>query len=151
MTNPNVDVQKHGQSFWYDNIQRSIITSGELQKLIDDSGVLGITSNPAIFEKAITSSADYDEDMIRLTQEGADINTIYESLAIADIQSAADMLEPIYEQTNGVDGYISLEVSPLLARDEQGTVNEARRLHKAGGPQKLDDESACHAGVHPGD
>ncbi len=137
MSNPNVDVQKHGQSFWYDNIQRSIITSGELQKLIDDSGVLGITSNPAIFEKAITSSADYDEDMIRLTQEGADVNTIYESLAIADIQSAADMLEPIYEQTNGVDGYISLEVSPLLARDEQGTVDEARRLFKAVGRRNL--------------
>ena len=137
MSNPNVEVQKYGQSFWYDNIQRSIITSGELQKLIDDSGVLGITSNPAIFEKAITSSADYDEDMIRLTQQGADVNAIYEGLAIADIQSAADMLEPIYEQTNGVDGYISLEVSPLLARDEHGTVEEARRLHKAVGRRNL--------------
>ncbi len=135
--NPNVDVQKYGQSFWYDNIQRGIISSGELQKLIDDFGVLGITSNPSIFEKAITTSADYDEDIIKLVGQGADIGTIYETLAVADIQAAADILEPIYEQTNGVDGYISLEVSPALARDYQGTVDEAKRLHKAVGRKNL--------------
>ena len=135
--NPNVDVQKYGQSFWYDNIQRGIISSGELQKLIDDFGVLGITSNPSIFEKAITTSADYDEDVIKLVGQGAEVGSIYETLAVADIQAAADILEPIYEQTNGVDGYISLEVSPALARDYQGTVDEAKRLHKAVGRKNL--------------
>ena len=161
--NPNVEVQKYGQSLWYDNIQRSIIASGELQKLIDDYGVLGITSNPSIFEKAITSSADYDDDIIkRVTQDvtaakavahetaqtaghgGAKdgdaakvLDSIYEAVAVADIQAAADILEPIYEQTNGVDGFISLEVSPNLARDYQGTVDEAKRLHKAVGRKNL--------------
>ncbi|RMG65131.1 MAG: bifunctional transaldolase/phosoglucose isomerase [Chloroflexi bacterium] len=135
--NPNFDVRTYGQSFWYDNIQRSIITSGEMQSLIDDYGVLGLTSNPAIFEKAITGSADYDDDIIALAQRGADANAIYEALAIADIQSAADLLEPIYEQTNGLDGYVSLEVSPLLAHDYEGTVSEARRLFKLVGRKNL--------------
>ncbi len=135
--NPNFEVRTYGQSFWYDNIQRSIITSGEMQALIDDYGVLGLTSNPAIFEKAITGSADYDADIIALAQRGADANAIYESLAIADIQSAADLLEPIYEQTDGLDGYVSLEVSPLLAHDYEGTVSEARRLFKLVGRKNL--------------
>lgn len=128
--NPNTEVQTYGQSFWYDNIQRSIIKSGELQTLIDEYGVLGLTSNPTIFEKAITASTDYDDDIIALVQAGKDTNTIYETLAVADIQAAADLLEPIYEQTHGRDGYVSLEVSPLLAHDYEGTVNEARRLFK---------------------
>ncbi|MCS7061141.1 MAG: bifunctional transaldolase/phosoglucose isomerase [Anaerolineae bacterium] len=136
-TNPNVAVQQLGQSFWYDNIQRSIIQNGELQHLIDEYGVLGVTSNPSIFEKAIAGSADYDEDIARLMKEGADIQTIYEQLAVADIQAAADILEPVYEQTNGLDGYVSLEVSPELARDCEGTVNEARRLHRAVGRKNL--------------
>ncbi len=135
--NPNIDVQKFGQSFWYDNIQRSIIASGELHTLIQDFGVLGLTSNPSIFEKAITSSADYDSSVVALVEQGADTNTIYETLAIADIQAAADLLEPVYEQTNGMDGYVSLEVSPLLANDYEGTVKEARRLHKQVGRKNL--------------
>ena len=135
--NPNVEVRQYGQSFWYDNIQRGIIASGEMQTLIDDYGVLGLTSNPSIFEKAITASTDYDNDIIALVQRGADTQEIYESLAIADIQSAADLLEPIYEQTNGLDGYVSLEVSPLLAHDYEGTVVEARRLFKAVGRKNL--------------
>ena len=135
--NPNLAVREHGQSFWYDNIQRSILTSGELQTLIDEYGVLGLTSNPAIFEKAITAGADYDRDIIALAQQGLDAEAIYEALAIADIQSAADLLEPIYEQTNGLDGYVSLEVSPLLAHDCEGTVQEARRLFKAVGRKNL--------------
>lgn len=129
MTNPNIEVQNQGQSFWYDNIQRGIIASGELKTLIDQYGVLGITSNPSIFEKAITGSSDYDADVIALVGQNADTKTIYEHLAIADIQAAADTLEPIYEHSNGVDGYISLEVSPTLAHDTQGTIEEARRLH----------------------
>jgi transaldolase/glucose-6-phosphate isomerase len=135
--NPNLAVQQLGQSFWYDNIQRGLITSGELQNLIEKYGVLGITSNPSIFEKAFTGNPDYDADIIPLVEKGADTKTIYETLAIQDIQSAADMLEPVYEHTHGVDGYISLEVSPLLANDYEGTVNEARRLHKQVGRKNL--------------
>ena len=135
--NPNVAVQKYGQSFWYDNIQRSIIVSGEMQTLITDFGVLGLTSNPSIFEKAIVASSDYDADVIALVANNADTNTIYETLAIKDIQSAAALLEPVYEQTNGVDGYVSLEVSPLLANDYDGTVAEARRLFKQVGRKNL--------------
>ncbi|MDW8394815.1 MAG: bifunctional transaldolase/phosoglucose isomerase [Anaerolineae bacterium] len=135
--NPTLEVQRYGQSLWYDNIQRSLIATGELQKLVQEYGVLGLTSNPAIFEKAITGSADYDEDIIRLAEAGADANAIYEALAIADIRAAADVLEPIYEQTNGLDGYVSLEVSPLLAHDTEGTIQEARRLFTAVGRKNL--------------
>lgn len=97
--NPNIAVQELGQSFWYDNIQRGIIDSGELQTLIDEFGVLGITSNPAIFEKAITGSSDYDAQIEELA--GADTNTVYEALAIADIQRAADLLEPVSKAAGG--------------------------------------------------
>lgn len=128
--NPIPAVQKLGQSFWYDSFQRGLIKSGELQDLIDHYGVVGITSNPSIFEKAIVGNPDYDPDIIPLVEKGVDTKTIYETLAIQDIQSAADVLEPVYEQTNGIDGFISLEVSPLLANDYEGTVNEARRLFK---------------------
>ncbi len=129
--NPNIEVQKYGQSFWYDNIQRSIIKSGELQQLIDEFGILGVTSNPTIFEKAIANSADYDEQFAGLAARHLDTKSIYEQMAIADIQAAADILEPVYEQSEGVDGYISLEVAPDLAHDYEATVAEARRLHKA--------------------
>lgn len=132
MTNSfNTDVQKLGQSFWYDNIQRRLINSGELQDLITHFGVLGITSNPSIFDKAISQSTDYDEDIVTQVRQGKDTKSIYESLAISDIQAAADLLLPVYERTKGVDGYISLEVSPTLARDTQETVAEARRLRDA--------------------
>jgi transaldolase/glucose-6-phosphate isomerase len=131
-------VQAFGQSFWYDNIQRGLIQNGELRLLIDDYGVLGITSNPAIFEKAITSSNDYDYAMQELVNAGCyDTTAIYEKLAIADIQATADLLEPVYEQTQGVDGYVSLEVSPFLARDCEGTVKEARRLFSEVGRKNL--------------
>ncbi len=135
--NPNTEVQKFGQSFWYDNIQRGIIKSGELQKLISEYGVLGVTSNPTIFEKAIANSADYDAQFVDLAAEDIDTKSIYEQLAIADIQAAADILEPVYEQSAGVDGYISLEVAPDLAHDSAATVAEARRLHKAVGRHNL--------------
>jgi transaldolase / glucose-6-phosphate isomerase len=135
--NPNVEVQKYGQSFWYDNIQRGIIKSGELQRLIDQFGVLGVTSNPTIFEKAIASSTDYDDQFIDLAAQNLSTKAVFEQMAIADIQAAADILEPVYEQTDGVDGYISLEVAPDLAHDYEATVNEARRLHKAVGRRNL--------------
>ncbi len=127
--NPPVDIQQYGQSIWYDNIRRSMISNGELQRLIDDDGVLGITSNPTIFQKAIGGSDDYDtalEHMLDL-----DPYAIFEELAIEDIQSALDMLRPIYDRTGGRDGYVSLEVSPLIANDTETTTNEAKRLFKA--------------------
>lgn len=119
-----------GQSVWYDNIRRAIIESGELQQLLDD-GVLGITSNPSIFEKAIAGSADYDAAIQELVAQGKSTEAIYETLALEDIDRAADMLRPIYDATDGVDGYVSLEVSPTLAHDTEGTIADARRFFAA--------------------
>ena len=119
-----------GQSVWYDNISRALLDSGEMQALIDD-GVVGVTSNPSIFEKAIAKSSDYDAAIRQLTQAGKSTNDIYEALALEDIGEAADLLKPVYDKTDGVDGYISLEVSPTLARDTEGTILEARRLFDA--------------------
>ncbi len=125
-------VYELGQSVWYDGIQRSLITSGGLQRLIDDDAVVGVTSNPTIFDKAITGSGDYDEQIRQLVGQGTtDPTAIFWKLAITDIQSAADVLRPIYDRTEHEDGYISLEVSPLLANDTQGTIAEVRRLFGA--------------------
>jgi transaldolase len=121
------ELNRLGQSIWYDNIRRALIDSGELQSLID-SGVTGVTSNPSIFEKAIAGSADYDEAIAALADSDLSAEAIYESLAFADIQRTADLLRPIYNRSNGVDGYVSLEVSPSLAHDTAGTVAAARRL-----------------------
>ena len=120
--NPPVDVQAFGQSIWYDNISRALINNGEVQRLVDEDGVMGITSNPALFQKAIAQSDDYDETIAQLLD--ADANAIFEALAIKDIQDGADILRPIYDQTNGGDGYISLEVSPLIANNTETTLNE---------------------------
>lgn len=119
-----------GQSIWYDNIRRALLDSGELQALLDD-GVMGVTSNPSIFEKAIAGSADYDDAIKVLASSTQTDEQIYESLALEDIQRTADLLRPIYDATNGVDGYISLEVSPTLAHDTAGTIADARRLFAA--------------------
>jgi transaldolase/glucose-6-phosphate isomerase len=119
-----------GQSVWYDNFRRALLDSGELLRLIQ-TGVTGVTSNPTIFEKAIDGSTDYDADLHRLVDQGKTAPEIYESLALDDIRRTADLLRPIYEQTGGADGYVSLEVSPLLAPDTEGTVAEARRLFAA--------------------
>jgi len=119
-----------GQSIWYDNIRRALLDSGELQAFIDD-GVTGVTSNPSILEKAIAGSNDYDEDLHRLVDEGRTAEEIFEALALADIQRTADLLRPVYDQTDGADGYVSLEVSPTLAHDTEGTIAEARRLFAA--------------------
>jgi transaldolase/transaldolase/glucose-6-phosphate isomerase len=122
------------QSIWLDSIDRKIMNTGELQKLIDDDGVRGLTSNPAIFEKAISSSSDYDEDIKKLAQAGKSNEDIFYGLAIADIQRAADLFKPVYEEeVRGADGYVSLEVSPHLARNTQGTIDQARALWKAVG------------------
>jgi transaldolase len=131
-TNPLLGLQKFGQSIWLDYIRRDLLTSGELKRLIDEDGLRGMTSNPAIFEKAIADSTLYD-DVLKSLQPRTDLTPTgrYEILAIRDIQDAADILRPVYDSTRQRDGYVSLEVSPYLARDTQGTLNEARRLWKA--------------------
>lgn len=136
-TNPLKALQGYGQSVWLDYIRRSLITSGELQKLIDEDGLRGVTSNPSIFEKAITGSTDYTSALDDLTRQNLDAKVIFEQLEIRDIQDAADVLRPVYEQTNRRDGYVSLEVSPRLAHDTQGTIEEARRLWQAVGHDNL--------------
>ena len=130
MSNPVQEVQRLGQSIWYDNIRRGLIKSGELQRLID-LGVSGVTSNPTIFEKAIAGSTDYDEALLKLALHDVGPQSVFEALAIEDIRAAADLLRPIYDRTAGADGYASLEVSPHLAHDTEGTIAEARRLFAA--------------------
>jgi transaldolase/glucose-6-phosphate isomerase len=132
--NPVKDLQKYGQSVWLDYIRRNLITSGELKRLIEEDGLRGITSNPSIFEKAITGSTDYTDFLASLnSRTDLDAKARYELLAIRDIQDAADMLRPVYESTKRRDGYVSLEVSPYLARHTGGTIEEARRLWNAVG------------------
>ncbi|MCH8207113.1 MAG: transaldolase, partial [Chloroflexi bacterium] len=130
MSNAVEQAQGLGQSIWYDNIRRGLIESGELQRLID-TGVSGLTSNPTIFEKAITGSADYDDALADLARQGKSATEIFETLTIEDIRAVADLLRPTYDATGGADGYASLEVSPHLARDTRGTVQEAERLFTA--------------------
>ena len=119
-----------GQSVWYDNIQRSMLTSGMLQRLVEDDGLKGVTSNPSIFEKAINGSNDYDSALATLhaAEPNASSRELFFSLAIEDIQAAADVLRPVYDASNCKDGMISLEVGPDLARDTEGTIAEARAL-----------------------
>lgn len=136
-----------GQSIWYDNIRRAILESGEMQQMID-AGVLGMTSNPTIFEKAIGGSSDYDAEMRRLAAEGKTTEEIYETLTVGDIRRAADLLQPVYEATNGVDGYISLEVSPTLAHNTTGTIQDAKRLYNlVGRPNVMIKVPATPAGI----
>jgi transaldolase len=137
-TNPVKDLQNFGQSVWLDYIRRDLITSGELKRLIEKDGLRGMTSNPAIFEKAIAGSTDYAELLNSLqSKTGLDAKARYEILAIRDIQDAADLLRPVYEGSKRRDGYVSLEVSPYLARDTNGTLEEARRLWKAVGRENV--------------
>ncbi len=132
MGNPLVEVGQFGQSIWYDNIRRGIITSGELQSMIDQDGLLGITSNPAIFEKAINDSHDYDQAIRAAVATGSPSAVdVYEGLAMDDIRWAADLMHPVWEKTAGRDGWVSFEVLPQLANDTDGTVKYARRAHAA--------------------
>jgi len=135
--NPLRALHEHGQSVWLDYIRRSLITGGELQRLIDEDGLRGVTSNPAIFEKAISGSSDYTQALTALRRENLDAKGIYEQLAIRDIQDAADLLLPLYHASRRRDGYVSLEVSPYLALDTQGTLQEARRLWDAVGRKNV--------------
>ena len=127
--NPLKQLLDYGQSVWLDYIRRGLITSGELKKHIEEDGLRGMTSNPAIFEKAINGSNDYSDRLKNLEREGVtDPVRLFEGIAVADIQDAADILRPIYNETKGGDGYISLEVSPYLGTNTNGTIEEARRL-----------------------
>ncbi len=128
MSNPPVDVQKFGQSIWLDFIHRNSLQNGEMQKYIDEYGVIGVTSNPSIFQKAIGESDTYDSSITHMLD--LDAYSIYEKLAVDDIQHALDMFRPIYDRTNKHDGYVSLEVSPLIANDSETTISEAKRLFK---------------------
>src|SRR6266581_5982930 len=130
MTNPLLQLKAYGQSVWYDNIDRSQLVSGQFKRLLDEDGICGVTANPTIFEKSISSGHAYDEQINQLIREGKSTNEIYEALIITDIQTVADILRPIYEQTNGHDGYVSLEVSPDLEHDTEGTLSEVRRFWK---------------------
>jgi transaldolase len=142
------ELSRLGQSIWYDNIRRALIDSGELQALLDD-GVVGVTSNPSIFEKAIAGSIDYDADIRSLAAESHSPEQIYEHLALEDIGRTADLLRPIYDRSDGIDGYVSLEVSPDLAHDTAGTISEARRLFTAlDRPNVMIKVPATPAGIH---
>ena len=131
-TNPIIEVQRCGQSIWYDFISRDLLLSGELRRLVEHEGVLGVTSNPAIFEKAIGGSSDYDPATAALVAQGAsDAKAIFEDLAIQDIQLGCDVLRPVYDRSQGADGFVSLEVSPHLAHESGATIEEAQRLWHA--------------------
>jgi len=125
-----IELAKLGQSIWFDYIKRDLITSGELQRLID-MGLRGMTSNPTIFDKAISGSTDYDDDIRQLLIKNLSTEEIYETLALKDIGMAADLLLPVYKNTNGHDGYVSIEVNPHLAHKTNETIDQAKRLFKS--------------------
>ena len=126
--NPIFEIeQQYGQSIWMDNLSRDLIESGQLKQLIASRGIHGITSNPAIFEKAIAGNKIYDRDIEAGIKAGKSVNEIYESLTFEDIRNACDILKPVYEETQGIDGYVSLEVPPTIAKDTATTIREARR------------------------
>ena len=127
------EVYRLGQSIWLDNLSRGMIASGELKSLIDAGEISGVTSNPTIFDRAFSQSTDYDAKIATIlrAEPQMDLPSLYERLVVEDIQTAADLLRPVYERTHGSDGYVSLEVSPRLAHNTEGTLDEARRLFAA--------------------
>jgi transaldolase len=133
--NTLIELLETGQSYWLDNLTRGKIATGELKKRVEEQGLRGITSNPSIFNKAISNGEDYDGQIAKLVKEGKNPSQIYDALTIKDVQDACDILNPVYEQSNGTDGFVSLEVPPYLARDTEGTMKEARRLYSAVGKQ----------------
>lgn len=128
--NPLNKIQQLGQSIWLDLLDREIMDSGKLQTLIEEDDLRGLTSNPSIFEKAISGSSDYDDDIAKLSKKEDDNTAIFFEMAIADIQRAADIFKPTFDKTDGKDGFVSLEVAPDLARDTEGTIQQARDLWK---------------------
>ncbi len=130
MTNPLLQLKTQGQSVWYDTIDRGQLVSGLFKRLLDEDGIVGVTSNPTIFQKSISHGDAYDEQMTQLIKQRKSTNEIYEALVIKDITTVADMLRPIYDRTNRQDGFVSLEVSPDLAHDTERSLSEARRFWK---------------------
>ena len=126
-----------GQSIWLDSFDRKLMNTGKLQNLIDEDGLTGITSNPSIFEKAVSSSADYDEDIRNLAKEDKSNEEIFFGFATSDIKRATDILKPVYEASHGTDGFVSLEVSPHLANNTEGTIRQARELWKTVGRKNV--------------
>jgi len=132
VANPLRELERYGQSIWYDSLRRGIVVSGELARFIEEDGLQGLTTNPAIYEKAIAGTHDYDEGLeALLPRRDLDAQGVYEQLAMDDIRAAADLVRPVYERTQRRDGYVSLEVSPVAARDGRATLAEARRLWQA--------------------
>ena len=130
MSNPLVRLHELGQSFWWDQLSRGELADGTVARMRDENGMRGMTSNPAIFQKSVASSTDYDEAIVSLAASGLDAEAIFWSLAVEDIQAACDLLHPVFETSDGVDGYVSLEVDPRLADQTVETLEEARRLWK---------------------
>jgi len=131
VTNPLRELNKLGQSVWYDNLNRELLANGRLRKMVEEDGVSGGTSNPSIFEKAIASGDVYDDHIRELVARDAGIPAIFDALTVADVQQSADVFRPAYDATKGADGYASLEVPPDLAYDTQATIDNALRLFKA--------------------
>ncbi|MCL1824787.1 MAG: transaldolase [Betaproteobacteria bacterium] len=146
--NPLLQVRALGQQIWLDNLSRALLNGGVLACLISEDGIAGITTNPAIFQKAIADGHDYKDDLARLKQQPITAEERYERLAIADVQRACDLLRPLFEQSRGNAGYVSLEVSPALAFDAEGTVAAGKRLHaQIGRPNLLIKVPATPAGL----
>jgi transaldolase len=135
--NPLLVLESYGQSIWLDYLSRVSLENGEIKRWIDEDGVSGLTSNPSIFEKAIAGSHSYDPAIHSMALEGKSAKDIYQVLTVEDIQNAADIFRPIYDQKDGTDGFVSLEVSPELAHNTAGSITEARRLWKAVGRPNL--------------
>ncbi|MBF2009104.1 MAG: transaldolase [Chlorogloeopsis fritschii C42_A2020_084] len=136
-TNHLLEIKSYGQSIWMDNLSRDIIQSGELKDLVENKGICGITSNPTIFEKAIANNAMYDRDIEAGVRAGLPTYKIYESLVFKDIRDACDILRPVYEASNGLDGYVSIEVPPTIAHDTEATIAEARRYFQEIGRENV--------------
>jgi transaldolase/glucose-6-phosphate isomerase len=146
--NPLVDLARAGQSVWYDQMERALLTTGALKKMIEEDDLRGLTSNPTIFEKAIGGSDDYNEDLHALAEKQKSRDEIFEALVLDDIGKAADVFRPVYDRTGGGDGFVSIEVSPDLADDTAGTAAEAARLWKAlGRPNVMVKIPATPAGI----
>ena len=137
MTNHLLEIKQYGQSIWMDNLTRDLIQSGELKRMVEEQGICGITSNPAIFEKAIAGNAIYDADIETGIREGKPTYQIYESLVFDDIRNACDILRPVYDVTDGLDGYVSIEVPPTIAHDTEATIKEAQRYYEAIGKDNV--------------
>lgn len=136
-TNHLLEIKEFGQSIWMDNLSRDLIESGELKQMTQNQGIRGITSNPAIFEKAIAGNATYDADIEAGIKAGKSVLAIYESLTFDDIRNACDIFKPIYNQTNGLDGYVSIEVPPNIANDTEQTIQQARRYYQEIGRENV--------------